>query len=317
MSSSRHITIDFDYHCPSSLKEALMLLAGDPGSRPLGGGTDLLIQIKTGEHRPTSIVQVLEVKEMSSIEEQNENIRIGGSVQLHRLEESEIVESNFTALHEAVENLGSTQVRNMATLAGNLCNASPSADTATPLIVLGARAEIVFLDGENGIGTRFVPMDEFFTGPGTTVLEHGELLAAVVIPLPTVSAAASAGVSAGAAAEVQTGSCFRKIGRVTLDMAKISCSSYVEREGKTVMSVRVAVGGAAPKPVRATRVEEALTGRPLDLPLLAEAARGVQESISPISDIRSTVAYRRETAEVLVRDTFLAAWERSGGEVPA
>jgi carbon-monoxide dehydrogenase medium subunit len=299
VSSSRHITIDFDYHRPKNLEEALTLLAHDPGSRPLGGGTDLLIQIKTGEHRPTTIVQVLDVEEMSSIEERDGILRIGAAVRLFKLEEDDTVASRFTALHEAVESLGSTQVRNMATLAGNLCNASPSADTATPLIVLGARAEVAFLGNGDGVGRRLVPMEEFFTGPGMTVLEHGQLLSAVVLPdLPA-----------------HAGSCFKKIGRVTLDMAKISCSAYLEREGSTMKKVRIAVGGAAPRPVRARAVEEALSGRDFDPAGLAEAARAVQESILPIRDIRSTVEYRREMAEVLIRDTLVEAWKRSGGNI--
>jgi CO/xanthine dehydrogenase FAD-binding subunit len=185
----------------------------------------------------------------------------------------------------------------MATLGGNLCNASPSADTPGPLIVLGAEAEIAGL-ARGKVVRRRVEMAVFFTAPGVTVLKPGELLAALRVPEPPPS----------------SGSAFKKLGRVTLDMAKVSASAYLERVGTTVKVVRLAIGGAAPTPVRALAVEEELTGAAFSLAAIERAVARVQECISPIDDVRTTAEYRRLMAPVLLRDVLLTAWRRAGGE---
>jgi carbon-monoxide dehydrogenase medium subunit len=297
MSSSRFITLDFKYHRPTKLRDALQMLQDQNGSKVLAGGTDLLIQIKTGEHKPQSIVQILDIEELNVID-YSEGLRIGAGVRLYQLEEDEQLARNYTALHDAVKSLGSTQVRNMATIGGNICNASPSADTATPLMVIGAEAEITRLTGQGNIESNRVPMDKFFTGPGTTLIRPDELLCALI--LPKLSA--------------DSGSAFVKIGRVTLDMAKISCSVFIERNGSEIRTVRVALGGAAPRPVRAVHVERALIGQEMGQDSVEDAARKVSESIAPITDIRSTAEYRREVSSILIRDVVFKAWRRAGGE---
>jgi len=298
MSSSRHITVDFTYHRPGTLEEALKQLTRLEGAKVLAGGTDLLIQIKTGEQRPRAIVQILDIDELNRLE-YGQGLVIGAAVHLYRLEADERLARTYSALHEAVCGLGSVQVRNMATLGGNLCNASPSADTATPLMVLGAEAEICSLNSRASMQRSRVPLHEFFTGPGTTVLEQGQLLTSVTLPeIPP-----------------RAGSAFMKVGRVKLDMAKISCAAYIERADLDIQTVCVAIGGAAPTPVRAARVEKALTGQSFSVEAVENAARTVIENIAPISDVRSTEDYRRQVASVIVRDTLLEAWKRSGGEV--
>jgi len=181
----------------------------------------------------------------------------------------------------------------MATIGGNLCNAAPSADTAPPLIGLGATAKI-----EGSKGERFIALEDFFTGPRKTVLDQGELLTAILIPEPSHS----------------SGSAFRKIARVTLSLAKINCAVYVEREGDVCTHVRAALGGVAPKPVRAFSFEQAMTGKELTPGSLARAAEMVKEDISP-RNARSTAAYKRHAASYLIQDTLEVAWKRSGGEM--
>ncbi len=298
MSSSRFITLDFGYHRPAKLKDALQKLQDQKDVKVLAGGTDLLIQIKTGEHKPQSIVQILDIEELNLID-YSEGLRIGAAVRLHRIEEEEQLARTYSALHDAVKSLGSFQVRNMATIGGNICNASPSADTATPLMVLGAEVEIMRLKDEGNIESNRVALEKFFTGPGTTVMEPGELLTAIILPKPSA----------------KSGSAFIKIGRVTLDMAKISCSVYMERNGREIGTVRVALGGAAPRPVRAMYVEEALTGQEFNRALVEEAARKISESIAPITDVRSTAEYRQEVSSILIRDVVFKAWSKAGGEV--
>jgi carbon-monoxide dehydrogenase medium subunit len=213
------------------------------------------------------------------------------------LEEESRLAERYTALAEAVRTLASVQIRSMATLAGNLCNASPGADTAGPLLAFAAEAEIAGLQGGRVVRRR-LPLEEFFTGPGLTALEPGELLVAVHVPeLPSASVSA-----------------FIKLGRVTLDITKVSASAYVERQGKTIKAVRLAVGAAAPRPVRAYAVEQALTGKAFSRQALERAMRRVSESISPISDVRSTAEYRKDMAAVIARDAVLSAWRRAGGE---
>ncbi len=297
MPNTRLISTDFSYHRPARLQEALELLASHSRARVLAGGTDLLIQIKTGEARPETIVQVLDLPELGIFQTAG-GLAVGAAVPLYRLEEEPLLASRYTALQEAVRALASVQVRTMATLGGNLCNASPSADTAGPLIVLGAEAEIVGLE-KGKAAHRRVGMDKFFTGPGATVLKPGELLAALHAPEPPAD----------------SGSAFIKLGRVTLDMAKVSASAYLERSGRKVRSVRLVIGGAAPTPVRALAVEKALTASAFSRAAVEEAVAGVQESISPIDDVRSTAEYRRLMAPIILRDVLLSAWRRAGGEV--
>jgi carbon-monoxide dehydrogenase medium subunit len=300
MPNTRLIPARFTYHRPARLQEALELLARLPAARVLAGGTDLLIQIKTGECQPEAVVQVLDLPELGAftVAAGAAGLTVGAAVPLYRLEEEPLLASRYTALHEAVRALASVQIRTMATLGGNLCNASPSADTSGPLIVLGAEAEIAGLSGGQ-VALRRVEMARFFTGPGATVLERGELLVALRLPEPPAA----------------SGSAFLKLGRVTLDMAKVSASAYVEREGGRLRAVRLAVGGAAPRPVRALAVEKALSGAVFSPSAVQKAVALVRESISPIDDVRSTAEYRRLMAPVVLRDAILTAWRRAGGEV--
>ena len=297
MSSTRHITIPFTYHRPETLDETLKLLREQDRAQVLAGGTDLLIQMRTGEVHPHTLVEVLRVKELNLIEH-NGGMRIGAAVQFYRLEDDEKLADKYPALHDAIKSIAGVQIRNMATLGGNLCNASPIADTATPLMVLGAELEICWLDEKGKTCSRNVQIEDFFTGPGMTVLSKGHLLYAVHIPEPAPN----------------TGSSFIKVCRVALDLAKISCAAWVERDDATLQTVKIAVGGAAPTPVRAQSVEEKLSGKEFSVEGVERAAREVTENISPITDVRSTEDYRRDVASVIVRDAVLQAWKDSGGE---
>jgi CO/xanthine dehydrogenase FAD-binding subunit len=297
MPNTRLLAVRFDYHRPARLAEALELLAAHPGARVLAGGTDILIQIKTGELRPETLVQVLDLPELG-VFTASDGLTVGAALPLYRLEEEPLVASRYSALHDAVRALASVQIRTMATLGGNLCNASPGADTSGPLMVLGAEAEIAGR-ARDRVTRRRVAMAKFFTGPGATVLQPGELLVALHLGEPPAS----------------SGSAFLKLGRVTLDMAKVSASAYLEREGSAVRVARLAIGGAAPTPVRTLGVEQLLTGAAFSRAAVEKAVARVQESISPIDDVRSTAEYRRLMAPVILRDAILAAWRRAGGEV--
>ena len=293
MSNSQVINYDFDYYSPKTVEEALENLKAG-GARILAGGTDLLNYIKTGEQRPEALVYILGIKELDFLKTEI-GLKIGSAALLSKIEENELIKQKYPALYEAVNSIGGVQIRNMATLVGNLCTASPGADTAPPLIALNSRVEISRRSDSGEIEQRTVPLEEFFTGPNDTVLEQGDLVTSIFIPEPYVS----------------SGSAFIKIGRVKLDIAKINCAVYVEREDDICSKARIALGAVAPRPVRAFKVEQALAGENLTSSLLAEAAEMVSEDISP-RNARSTAAYKTQAASVLIQDTLKEAWKRSG-----
>ncbi|RKX75779.1 MAG: xanthine dehydrogenase family protein subunit M [Spirochaetes bacterium] len=296
MSSSRIITQDFDYIKAVSLGEALESLAKD-GARVFAGGTDLLNKIKTARDNPKLLVDITGIEELKGFSFSEGCLLIGAAVRLSFLEDEKVITERYPALHEAIKSLGSVQIRNMATLAGNLCNASPIADTAPPLMVYDAEVEISRLHNTR-IEKRIISLKDFFTGPGQTVLQKGEMVTGVRVPEPMAS----------------SGAAFGKIARVTMDLAKVNCAVWLKREEAVVAEARIAVGGAAPVPVRVEKVEKALAGMRPSSKRISQAAALVGENLSPISDVRSTAKYRTDTASVLIRDTFFPAWKRSGGE---
>ncbi|MBW2058090.1 MAG: xanthine dehydrogenase family protein subunit M [Deltaproteobacteria bacterium] len=296
MSNSQVITHDFDYYSPKSVTEALDILKM-PGTRALAGGTDVLNEIKTGGDKPGALVYIMGIKELDFLVWEG-GLKIGATTLFSTLEEDQGIREKYPALHDAVKSMGAVQIKNLATPAGNLCTASPGADSAPPLMALNAQVEISTKNEKGEIERRNVRVEDFFTGPRKTVLQPGELITAISIPEPSP----------------ESGSAFRKIARVTLSIAKINCAVYVVRDGDTCAEVRAALGGVAPKPVRASNFEKALAGQKLSESSLARAAEALSEDISP-RNARSTAAYKRHAASFLIRDVFEAAWERSGGEV--
>lgn len=297
MSDTRVIACDFEGCRPSSLAEALRDLAGE-GARALAGGTDLLNGIKINLVKPRRLVFILGIPELAVIRSEGGTLRIGAAVRLAEVEAHPEIRSRFPALAEAVEVIGGTQVRNMATLAGNLCNASPGADTPPILLALGAEVELACLvAGREGVEKRTLPLGGFFTGPKRTVLRPGELLTEVRLPEPPRG----------------SGAAFRRLARVSLDIAKINCAALIVRDGDTITGVRVALGSVAPTPVRAPAVEAVLKGERGGARLFREAASRVAEDIAPIDDVRSTAGYRREMAAVLLEEALEEAWKRAEG----
>jgi len=296
MSNSQVITHDFAYYSPKTLEEALKNLKAE-GARVLAGGTDILNEIKTGWQAPEALVYILGISDLDFLD-WGDGLSIGSATLWSKLEEDERVEQKYPALYDAVKSMGAVQIRNMATLTGNLCTASPGADSAPPLMVLNAQVEISRINEKGAIEKRSLALGDFFTGPRKTVLQQGELMTAISIPGPPPS----------------SGSAFRKIARVTLSIAKINCAVYVERKGDICKVVRAALGGVAPTPVRASTFERTLTGGSLTSSSMSRAAETLAEDISPRT-ARSTAAYKTHAARFLIQDTLEAAWKRSGGEI--
>ena len=271
-----------EYFTPKTIEEARSLVLKYKGeAKIIAGGTDLVVQMKHKEVLPRHIINIRGISGQDYIvHDEKEGLRIGAMATIRSIEVSSVVRERFNILAQAASELGSAQVRNRATIAGNLCNAAPSAETAPPLIVLGAKAKILGADGE-----RTVPIENFFTGPGQTVLRPDEILVEIQVPnlLPRSS-----------------GVYIKHTIRKALDLAIVGVAVIVTLDGDTLSDVKIALGAVAPTPVRATRAEDVLRGNQIDDDLLQKAAQTAFNQCSPIDDIRSSAEYRCKMIKVLV-----------------
>lgn len=266
------------YSAPTSLDEAAgVLRAGNV--TVLAGGTDLMPQTRAGRLplRPV-LMNVRRVPELRGIVDQGTVVRIGALVTITELLENALVRERLNLLWQACDHFASDQIRNAATIGGNVCNASPAGDTLPSLLALGACAVLASMP-DGALQSRRVPLEEFFLGPGRSRKAPAELLAAVEVPLPP----------AGFRGE------FYKHGtRPGLDIATISIAFGARRDGPLLRDVRLAFGAVAPTPVRAPRAEALLEGRALDAAALEAAAATAMREMHPISDVRASDWYRRE-----------------------
>lgn len=252
----------------------------------MAGGTDLLVQLKEGRRSVGVVVDVKGIPELTRLEADAQGVHIGAAVPCFDIAQSPLVAEAYPALAYACGLVGSVQIQNRASVGGNICNAAPSADTAPPLIVYGAQAVIAGPGGR-----RQVPLEEFFTGPGSTVLGPGELLVELLLPPPPPRSAASY---------------MRFTPREEMDIAVVGVASLValEPNSPVVKTARIALGAVAPTPLRAREAESLLEGAPLDEGRIRQAARQAVQSARPISDVRASADYRRTLVEVLTRRTL-------------
>ncbi len=291
MANTHIVSQEFAYHEPRSLAVAVSLLQTHGSSaKVLAGGTDLLVQMKLGKVQPQHLVYISKIPELRFLIE-GEGLRLGPMIFHRDLEKSPVVRDKFTALFEAARSVTSVQIRNMGTLGGNLCHASPAADSAPALLVLAARLKIA-----GSAGVRILPLENFFIGPGKTDLKPGELLAEIRVPDPGPA----------------SGSAFLKLTRVAADLAKVNAAAFIQREKEVCRECRIASGAVAPTPVRLEQAEAVLRGKRFEENLCRLAGEKAAEEIQPITDIRSTAWYRREVIKVLVRDVLQQAWVRAG-----
>ena len=289
--NTRIMPIRFEYHVPTSLDAAVELLSKyGKEANLLAGGTDLLINMKQRLVEPKYIINIKNIKELIGIEEREDGINIGAATRLRTIEMSDMIQAKLPLLHEAVRSIGSVQIRNMATIGGNLCNASPTADSATALLALDAKARIIGPEG-----TRIVPMEKFFVGAGQTVLRPNEILVEVLSPHLTED----------------TGTSFIKIGWTSFDISTINIAAVLKLEGGHVNDCRIALGACAPTPIRVNRVEEFLKGQKLTSETLEAAANIISEYIKPRERWRRAPAeYRRAASKALIRDALTIASKR-------
>jgi carbon-monoxide dehydrogenase medium subunit len=270
----------FDYHMPQSLEEAYGLMEAEKGpARYIAGGTDVIVRVNQGALRPSALISLRHIEELKGVH-WNGGLTLGGMTLFRELERDREIERVYPALTQAVRVLANPQVRNVATIGGNLANAAPSADCAPPLLVLEAEVNIKGPGGE-----RSVPVEQFFTGPGATCMEPAEVLGSIHIP-PT---------------DVGAGMAFLKAGRVSQDIAIVNAAAMVVMEDKVCRKCRLAAGAVAPVPLRLKRAEEAVEGREITPDLVEEVKGIVEEEVSPITDVRSTAEYRRIMSGVLIK----------------
>jgi len=283
----------FELILPGSVDECVKALAqGGPESKLLAGGTDLLPQLKNGLLKPPRVIDLSGVARLRTIEAGNgKGIRIGSAVTARTLELDRAVRGSYLSLAESGALVGSVQVRNLATLGGNICNAAPSADMAPPLLALDAEAVITGPKGE-----RRVPITTFFTGVRRTVLAPDEILVELVVPNP--------GPHSG-------GNYLRHTPRRELDIAVVGVASQITLANGVCTKARIALAAVAPVPLRATAAEQSLEGQAVTPDRIKRAADLALEVARPISDQRGSAEFRRHLVRVLTRRTLTTALARA------
>jgi carbon-monoxide dehydrogenase medium subunit len=287
----------FEYKRPSSLEEACAMLAAQDGRvKALAGGTDLLVQMKQGGLELDTLVSLQDVPGLDTLHlEDDGSLVIGSATPLGAIENSTDVRRAFPAIAEAASFVGSLQVRSRATVGGNLCNAAPSADTAPILIACGSTAVIT-----DGRSERTLLLEDFFSGPGQTVLRPGELLKAIVVPPVPETGFAK----------------YCKSFRSAMDCCTVGVAVYSDFApgSVAVRDLRLALGAVAPTPIRARAAEAMLVGQELDEALTDRASLEAVSDALPISDLRASAAYRKVLVEVLSRRALTAArvWAERG-----
>jgi carbon-monoxide dehydrogenase medium subunit len=283
------------YVCPASVTEAIQALNSVPGpALPIAGGTDLMLDLRQGRHSPVhTIVDLTGIPEMTALELRGDWLYIGAARPLTRIARDPLTVRHAQALVEACDLIAGPQVRNVATLGGNVAHALPAADGTISLTALGAEVEIA-----GPAGTRRIPLPDLFLGPGKSVLKHGEeLLVGFYLPLTPYHSA----------------SAFKRIMRpqgVALPVLNLAC--YLKRDGETIAEIRMAVGPGGPTPLRATEAESTLRGKPFNAATLSDALEALlRQAKFRTSAQRATSDYRYHLVGGLMKDTLETAWERA------
>ena len=289
MANSHILAQDFNYVEPRTIEEALSLLASHQGqAKVIAGGTDLLVWMKMGRVSPQHVISISRVPALRYLIT-DQGLRLGALTTFREVEKHWLIPTKYTALFEAAKSVTSVQIKHMGTIGGNLCNASPAADSAPPLLAFGAKVRLADDQRE-----RVLPLEEFFVGNGVTCLSPKEML--VEVQVPELSG--------------PTGSAFLKMARVAADLAKISIAAMVVRQGDVCKDCGVAMGGVAKVPMRLRKTEEVLRGKRFDPDLVSEAGLQASEEIQPRSR-RSTAFYKKEVTKILIRDAVGLAWRRA------
>ena len=271
-----------EYSTPKTMREACLLSSRYKKRAVIAaGGTDLVLDIKHQKIRPGHIINIKGITGKDYIiHDEKDGLRIGPLTTIHAIETSPVIREKFAVLAHAAGKLGTWQVRNKATIAGNLCHASPSAETVPALIVLGAEAKVMKAEGE-----RTVLIENFFTGPGQTVLKPGEILTEIRVPnSPPMS----------------SGVYLKHTLRKALDLAIAGVAVIISMDGDVLSDVKIALGAVAPTAIRAKKAEAILRGKKFSNDLLQKAGEIASTECNPIDDVRSSAQYRCKMVNILV-----------------
>lgn len=281
----------YEYHRPHTLAEAWALKVGQARARYVAGGTDLLVRIRAGHERPDRLVSLRHIRDLQKIE-MGALTRIGASTSISEVLSHPALAATHPILAQAARPFACAQIRNVATIGGNLCNASPAADMAPALLVLDATVVIAGPSGE-----RKMPLDGFFVGPGKTQLGPDEILTEIQIqPRPNLRTH------------------YLRKGRVRMDLALTAVAVALSIEQGRCVHARVAVGAVAPRPLRVPAVEALLVGHTIDAAVRSEARALIAREVSPITDVRCSAGYRRELTGVLLERAINLALENEPGK---
>ena len=285
----------FEYLMPHSIDEAISLyVSHGERAKYIAGGTDVIVKIKEEKINPQYLVSLRRLPELDHIDYKEGELRIGALVTHRMLELSSIIRKEFPIIIDAVTHIGSVQVRNVATIGGNIVNAVPSADGAIPLITLGAQVRLRGPKGE-----RSLALEDIYIGPGMTLLEPGEILLEFIIPKPAS----------------HTGAAYCKHTRraaMELPLLGVAVLLSLDEHKKTCLSARIGLGVLAPTPMRARNAEAVLKGQKLTDTLLKKAGKAAAEECKARDSIRGEAWYRRDMVEVLVPRMARLAMQRAG-----
>jgi carbon-monoxide dehydrogenase medium subunit len=288
---------EFDYIRAETIEQVSELLKNGKPSRLLMGGTDVFVQMRDGAISPAQLVDVKHLPGMQSIQKTgSKGLRIGAAVDLNTLAGHPEVVKRFPLLAEAAQSVGSFQLRSRATMGGNLCNASPAADTGPAALVLEA---ILIAQGSNG--ERRIPAQEFFTGPGQNALQDGEILTNIEIP-PTPKGSVGRYLKLGRNAEGD------------LAIAGVAVLGYADKASKSGLRFRVALSSVAPTPIRVPAAEGLLESQKISDEMIGAAAKAARRTAKPIDDVRASADYRSAMVEVHARRAIHTVWAALRGE---
>jgi len=283
----------FEYFEPKTLEAALSLLT-EKGSDAcvLAGGTDVLVKMRNGRLNPKAVIGLQGIEGLNNINfDPSKGLSIGSMARISDVVSHPDVLRRYPALSHAAGVMANDQVRNMGTIAGNLCNAAPSAENAPPLMAMGAHVTIV-----GPTGARHIPLDQFFRGPGLTKIEASEIMTSIFVPLPAPRSGAS----------------YKRISaRCGVDIAAVCVGAMVACTEEVCSEVRIVLGAVAPVPMRASKAEGIIQGQKLTRDLVEKAAAQAAEESKPISDVRATADYRKKMVEVLTFRALEQAYERA------
>ena len=285
------------YSRAGSIQEAIRLLQENPEAHLIAGGTDVLVKMQKGKAQFDHLIDIHDIAELNFIRENDDGDLVIGSLSCFtHVAESALIRKHIPVLSEAILTIGGPQVRNMATIGGNLCNGVPSADSATPLIALNATVTI-----EGPDRSRKMPLEDFFLGPSRVALEHHEIMTAI-----TVSRDNYAGYY---------GHFYKYAMRDAMDIATIGCSAVCKVENKVLTDLRLAYGVAAPVPIRCKDTEDKIRGRKLSTQLLKDIAEAVQDDVSPRTSWRAAQDFRLQIIATLAHRVVKQAILNAGGTI--